>query len=87
VSKLSAAGSALVYSRYLVGSSYDSGSRIALEASGNVYVTGVTSSTDFPTLKPFQPVYSGAAGGNAFVAKLSAGLGGGLLHLPGWQLR
>jgi hypothetical protein len=49
----------LVYSTFLGGRSYDQGSAIAVDAIGNAYVTGVTSSPDFPlailgTLNPTQ---------------------------------
>ena len=40
VAKLNPAGSALVYSTYLGGSNYDEGYGIAVDASGNAYVTG-----------------------------------------------
>src|SRR5205807_10510131 len=50
VTKLNPTGSApLVYSTYLGGSGGEIGSGIAVDASGNAYVTGFTSSTDFPT--------------------------------------
>lgn len=47
--KLNAAGSALTYSTYLGGSNLDYGLSVAVESSGDAYVTGATSSTDFPT--------------------------------------
>src|SRR5207248_706524 len=60
VTKLNSTGSALVYSTYLGGSSNEYGHYIGVDASGNAYVTGVTSSTDFPTtLGAFQTTYGG----------------------------
>jgi uncharacterized repeat protein (TIGR01451 family) len=49
VTKLNPAGSALVYSTYLGGSSQDLGLSIAVDTSGNAYVTGFASSAEFPT--------------------------------------
>jgi uncharacterized repeat protein (TIGR01451 family) len=50
VTKLNPAGSGLVYSTYLGGSGGgEGGGGIAVDAAGNVYVTGSTLSTDFPT--------------------------------------
>ena len=74
VAKLNAAGSALVYSTYLGGSSYDFGTGIAVDSSGNAYVTGETWSTDFPTADPFQATCSSCSTGysDVFVAKLNA---------------
>ncbi|HMD31716.1 MAG TPA: SBBP repeat-containing protein, partial [Candidatus Acidoferrales bacterium] len=70
VSKLSANGSALVYSFYLGGESSDQGSAIAVDAAGNAYVTGSTSSTGFPvTTGVFQRTLMGSE--NAFVAKIA----------------
>jgi hypothetical protein len=49
VSKLNPAGSALVYSTYLGGSTGDFGYGVASDASGGAYVTGYTTSSNFPT--------------------------------------
>jgi hypothetical protein len=70
VTKLNPSGSALVYSTYLGGTKQDYGGTIAVDSLGNAYVTGVTSSTDFPTMNPFQPTLGGFYG-NAFVTKLN----------------
>src|SRR4029453_4481706 len=69
VTKFSPSGT-LVYSTYLGGAtSNDAGSGIAVDASGNAYVTGFTSSTDFPTVNAAQAALAGGA--DVFVAKLS----------------
>ncbi|HEY6392213.1 MAG TPA: SBBP repeat-containing protein [Bryobacteraceae bacterium] len=71
VTKLNPAGSALVYSTYLGGGNQDEGRGIAVDSSGNAYVTGRTSSKNFPvTAGAFQPAL--LADGAAFVAKLNA---------------
>jgi len=70
VSKLNAAGSALVYSTYLGGSYMDGGYGIAVDSSGNAYVTGTAYSSNFPTASPLQTSLLGET--NAFVAKLNA---------------
>ncbi|HEY0520771.1 MAG TPA: SBBP repeat-containing protein [Ilumatobacteraceae bacterium] len=49
VFKLNAAGSALAYSTYLGGTDIDSARGIAIDGSGNAYVTGETTSVDYPT--------------------------------------
>ncbi|TMG73515.1 MAG: hypothetical protein E6H75_13360, partial [Betaproteobacteria bacterium] len=49
VTKLNAAGSALIYSTYLGGSDWDNGTAIALDSAGNAYITGAAGSTNFPT--------------------------------------
>ena len=65
----------LVYSTYLGGSSSDGGNAIAVDASGNTYITGTTSSSNFPTQNAIQPTNSGFSG-DAFVTKLNPqGLG------------
>ena len=69
VTKLNAAGSALVYSTHLGGSGYDASHGIDLDAAGNAYVTGWTSSPNFPTMNPFQRAYAGDS--DAFVVKIT----------------
>jgi beta propeller repeat protein len=49
----------IVYSSYLGGSNGEVGQGIAVDASGNIYVTGWTTSANFPTLNPHQPVNAG----------------------------
>ena len=83
VAKVNPAGSALVYSTYLGGGGADSGQGIALDSSGNAYVAGFTSSTDFPTVNPISSACVGSCGSgtnaNVFVSKLNAG-GSSLLY-------
>jgi hypothetical protein len=73
VAKLNAAGSVLVFSTYLGGSASDKGYGIAVDGSGHAYVTGETSSTDFPaTAGAFQTsnASTSAAACDGFVTKL-----------------
>lgn len=69
VTKLNAAGSALVYSTYLGGNGEEEGNSIALDSAGNAYVTGYTSSTNFPTANAFDSSHNG--GLDAFVTKIN----------------
>ena len=71
VFKLNAAGSALVYSTYLGGTDIDSPRSIAIDGSGNAYVTGETlSSVDYPTTAgSFSRTLKGAY--EVFVTKLN----------------
>jgi hypothetical protein len=70
VSKLNSSGSALVYSTYLGGSFDDLAFGIAVDSSGNAYVTGLAISSDFPTANALQTVFGGDV--DAFVTKISA---------------
>ncbi len=70
VSKLSPDGSSLVYSTYLNASRFEVGRSIAVDAAGNAYVTGFTSSPDFPTVDPVQQQFGGGDY-DAFVVKLN----------------
>ena len=69
VTKLNAAGTSLVYSTYLGGNEHEEGSGIAVDAYGYAYVTGTTSSTNFPTTAgAFQTAAIGKQ--DAFVTEL-----------------
>jgi hypothetical protein len=73
VTKLNAAGSALVYSTYLGGSYDDEVNGIALDDAGNAYVVGDTRSTNFPTTSGvLQSSHAGGAD-DLFVAKINPG--------------
>lgn len=71
VVKLDSAGTGLGYYTYIGGSGYDSCTGIAVNSSGDAWVTGVTTSTNFPTKSPFQS--SNAGSSNAFVACINSG--------------
>jgi beta-propeller repeat-containing protein/WD40 repeat protein len=71
VMKLSVDGHSLVYSTYLGGIADETGTGIALDSSGNAYVTGHTRSNDFPVKNAFQPTSGSPFDPDAFVAKLN----------------
>ncbi len=70
VTKLNTTGSALVYSTYLGGSGRDWSYNILIDSSGNAYVSGDTSSTNFPvTAGALKTTLSG--NGDVYVTKLN----------------
>ena len=70
VTRLNPTGTALVYSTYLGGTALEGGEGIAVDASGNAYVTGATDSTDFPTTPgAFSTTFPGFRSG--FATKLN----------------
>ena len=77
VTEVNAAGTVLVYATYLSGSNDDVGTGIAVDTSGNAYVTGYTTSPDFPSAYGAQPALAGLQ--DAFVSKLNAN-GTGLVY-------
>ncbi|NIP43343.1 MAG: cell surface protein, partial [candidate division Zixibacteria bacterium] len=66
VTKIAADGSSLLYSTYLGGSGGDLVDSIATDNNGNVFLTGVTSSPDFPQYIPL-PGSEYQGGSEAFV--------------------
>jgi hypothetical protein len=73
ITKLNAAGTGLVYSTFVGGSGSEIGNAIALDPAGNVYITGQTSSPDFPLVNAMQKNCAGCPGTiHAFVVKLNA---------------
>lgn len=70
ITKFTPDGSGIVYSTLLGGNSSDSSTGIKVDAAGNAYVVGWTSSTDFPVRNAFQPTLK--AFPNVFVTKLNA---------------
>lgn len=79
ITRFNPTGSDLLFSTFLGGTSYENGRSIALDLDGGVYLTGTTSSSDFPTTTDAHQ--SGYGGGmyDAFITKLNSG-GSTLLH-------
>ncbi len=72
VTKLNPSGSALVYSTFLGGNLSDEGRGIASNGSSDVFVTGDTSSANFPTSNPLQGSNGGGISNHddAFVVRI-----------------
>jgi hypothetical protein len=68
VAELASDGQSLLYSTYLGGSGDDVGTSVAVDAHGATYVTGGTSSVDFPVTK--EVTGGRPARGNAFVVRV-----------------
>ena len=74
VTRISAGGSAILFSTCLGGNGGEGGYDIALHPTGDLFVAGVTGAPDFPVTRAFQPVFGG--GGDAFVARIRLKSGG-----------
>ena len=59
----------LVFSTYLGGTMVDEANGISMDSSGNVYLTGVTESDDFPTVNAYDDTFNFL--GDPFIAKLN----------------
>ena len=70
VAKVNASGTALVYATYIGGRGEDRATGIAVDSLGQAYVTGSTSSTNFPLASPIRSTLGG--GRDAFALKLNS---------------
>ncbi|MEK7183943.1 MAG: SBBP repeat-containing protein, partial [Patescibacteria group bacterium] len=68
VTKMNAAGTALIYSTYVGGTGTDQAIGLTIDSSGNAYIVGNTDSTDYPTVSPYQAANGGTQ--DVFVTKL-----------------
>lgn len=72
VTKVNPNGNGLVYSTYLGGSVNEAALSVALDGAGNAYVTGSTTSGNFPVVGAIQPVNPDPNGVVSFVTKLNS---------------
>ncbi len=72
IARVTADGSALVWSSYLGGSEGDGARSIALDADGAPVVGGVAGSSGLATSSAFQTTHKGGVGGDGFVARIKA---------------
>lgn len=68
ITKLNGAGTAVIYSTFLGGNLVDAADALAVDPSGNAYVTGFTRSSNYPLKNAFQPELNDP---DAFVTKLN----------------
>ena len=71
VTRVAAAGGALVYSTYLGGAANDDGRAVTADADGYAYVTGITESANYPVLRAITGHDTYHGGIDAFVSKLA----------------
>jgi Bacterial Ig-like domain (group 3)/Chitobiase/beta-hexosaminidase C-terminal domain/Beta-propeller repeat len=72
VAKLNSTGTAVLYCTYLSGSLTDKTNGIAIDASGNAYIAGQTTSTDFPVTTGAFQTANHASDDTSFVAKVNS---------------
>ncbi len=70
ITKLNPAGNAVIYSTFIGGSGFDNPDKILVDNNGNVYLTGTTSSNNYPLATAFQDTLHGFA--DAFITKLNS---------------
>jgi hypothetical protein len=76
--KLNPTGTTILYSTFIGSTGEDFGNSIAIDASGNAYITGETRASGFPTMNPRQSNYGGGTS-DCFITKLNS-TGSGLVY-------
>jgi hypothetical protein len=72
ITKINPSGSSLAYSTFLGGSGGEVARGVAVDSSSSAYVTGYTTSTNFPTVNPSQATHNGGSFyGDAFITKIA----------------
>ncbi len=72
ISKISSSGSSLVYSTYIGGEGMDIGQGIEVDGSGRAYITGYTTSEQYPTVNPYQGNLATRNRPDMFVSRLNS---------------
>ncbi|MGH3675395.1 MAG: SBBP repeat-containing protein, partial [Mycobacterium sp.] len=72
VAKLNSSGTQLEYASYLGGEFRDAALAIAVDSSGSAYITGETTSPNFPVAAAFQPTHANPFSQDAFVTKVAS---------------
>jgi hypothetical protein len=62
----------VAWATYYGGSDYEDGRSCAIDATGNVYLAGRTSSTNFPVAGAYQGTFAGGIDGDAFLVKFNS---------------
>lgn len=70
VAKFNPSGTAVVYSTFFGGNSFESGRSLGVDGNGNVWMSGDTWSRDMPTRNPNQDTFAGFS--DCFVVKFNA---------------
>jgi hypothetical protein len=70
LTKINPSGTAIVYSTYLGGGSYDTGHKLVLDSEDSVFLCGMTKSRNFPTKNAIRPSFGGG-NRDGYVAKIN----------------
>jgi hypothetical protein len=70
ITKLNRTGNGIIYSTFLGGSGDDSGRAIVVDGIGDVYITGMTKSSDFPMWRSYNETFGGDR--DSFILKINS---------------